>query len=175
MGNSGASAPKPDVKTLEGWDDIVNAAQQTMVDVSKIVSMLGELRTEQASRLDSLEHRMDALDGKVDRVMERLDKPMMFKGGSEFYATFGTRIGEEVRASIRAEVGGVAQQVFVSFSSASIKPRAPREPGRGTRPAASGSPGPGADARRCRSRSRPRGPSRPTARPRSPSGTPPRT
>jgi len=63
----------------------------------------------------------------------------------------------------------------LGVSPASIKRFAPPWPGPGTPPAASGSPGPGADALGCRSRSTPRGPSPPPARPRSPSGTLPHT
>ena len=120
------------VDTAEDIQDSFADIYDLLTTTREEQKLLVELLTPIPSRLDAIEKRVSSMELKtdkilaaaaetqkrVDAVMERLDKPMVFEDrGGVFAATFGGRLGEEVRASIRAEVGGVAQQVYAAVDA----------------------------------------------------------
>jgi len=122
-----AAAPKTDAEVYMGEAmvelDRIRAQLTDKLALFERLPPMEKAMTSIAARIAEIDAKVVAQDGQLERLtvaveqnhtkaMSRADKPMVFKGDSEFYATFNSRIGEEIRAAIRAEVGGLANQVY---------------------------------------------------------------
>lgn len=120
-GQGGAVSPPTKPISVSDWDDVVTHLGQAMVTMEQIRGEQAEIKRlvmQVDGKVDHLTSLIEAQAQRIDRVASRLERPMAFKDeGGAFSATFQGRIGEEVRASVRAEVGGIAQQVYAAVDA----------------------------------------------------------
>ena len=117
-------------KFFSETDNRLGRVEKSLGEMGRIEKLVAECTSQVKAlgdRGEATKGRLDRFDEKLDAMVERLDRPVtaVFKPGPEFYNTMGTRMGEELRASLRAELGTIAQQMSTGIDTA-LKANAPK-------------------------------------------------